>query len=375
MFKKINVGSNFLLNTFLLLIDFINSKNLKLNLNVVVDYNKNLIFEDNQNIFFEFGQLFMFFYITNTNVKDMSITRYTEGRLYVEISETDSNESYFNGITAENIIYKLIDKSTYNKKLFLEGLDFTDKIDDKSLLDIQYGFELTYKTFIKEKIHLINVLNECEPNDIYFNLIKDIKLLNYHDLEMQLNFIKLKFQGELPKNKLVEKVISVKHNYNKFIENSKNLLYTLTMNGILSFYNNKVELMWIGYIDCELKPIKYMNIYIATYFAYIAKNTEKKYYLQSAKNSLNPLLADIVNIDDNCKDALGNNRHHMLELLYLLNHYIEFDELNRIINKNIELFSNVKLGHKSKNDLDIENIILKSIYDDTLNLLKLLVLS
>lgn len=374
MYREINIGSNFLLNTFLLLIDFINSKNVKLNLNVVVDYNKNLISETNTNEFFKLGQLLMFFYVTNTNGKHTSTIGYKQGRLYAEISETDGNESYIDGITSENIIYKLVDKSTYNKKLFLEDLNFNYPINNKNLLDIQSGFKLTYKTFIKEKISLINFLNECESKNIYFNLIKDIQLLNYHDLKIQINLIKLKFRGKMQKNKLLKEVISSKHNYNEFIKNSKNLLELLIKNGIISFYNNKVELMWLGYIDNEPKPIKYMNIYIATYFSYIAQNTQEKHYLQSAKNTLNPLIDNISNLNTNYMDSLGNDYEKILKLLYLLSNYIEYDELNKAIEKNKELFSNIKLVDKLKSKIDVDNLILESIYNDSLNLLNLLIL-
>jgi len=374
MCKEVNIRNNLLLNTFLMLIDFINSKNIKLNLKVSVDYNRSLISEVNSQMFFKFGQLLMFFYITNINGKDKPIIRYKKGIFYAEIYEDYSDESYVNSITAENIIYKLIDKSTYNKKFFIEGLDYADKIDDKSLLDIQSGFELTYKTFIDEKTNIINFLNECGPKNIYLNLIKDIKLLNYHDLGIQLTLIKLKFQRELPKNKLVENITYGKYNYDKFIENSKSLLDMLTKNSIISFYNNKVELMWFGYINEELKPIKYLNIYLAIYFAYIAENTEEKYYLQSAKNALNPLLDEIRNINDKHKEVLGNDYYCFLEGLYLLSHYIEYDGLNKILEKNIRFFSNINLEDKLKTDFDIENLILEFIYHNSLNLINSLIL-
>ncbi len=364
-------SSNFLANQLLLLVNFINNRIYRFNLEVSIVNNKDIVSKFNSDIFFKSGQLLMFFYIVNINNKSRGNIKYNNSKFYIYLPLNSTSKDYMNNTTSEDIINDLIEKSTYNEEFLPIELG---SIIEEDLMEIENGFELMYKIFINEKMNLINYLNEYNIEDNYSNLIKDIKLLNPHDLEIQLKLIRLKFENKLIKNELIEKLINCRENHDDFIEHSKMVLDLLIKNAIIALDNNKMQLMWMGYINKKLEPIKYRNIYLAILFSYIGKKTSEKYYLQIAKQSINPLLIVSKDLKGNYKSMLDNEYYEVLKLLYLLNNYIEFRELNIFIEENKDLFDLIRLEDKIKCNYDTENLILESVYNKSLDLLSLLIL-
>ncbi|MBU3093845.1 hypothetical protein KPL35_17585 [Clostridium sp. CF011] len=328
--------SNDLLPNTLLLKDFINN-NCKLDLKVSFTNTKEIVSKVDNNMFYEAGKLLMVFFIVNINNLQRKNIKYDKETFYIINSSVNKiAENHIKKPTSENIIADIILKSTYNKEVLpIEVASVTRE----NLDELKKGFELVYKTIINEKINLINFLENCEPKNIHSNLIKDIKLLSPHDLKVQLQFIELKYSKKLIENELLEKVICCKNNYNEFISASTELLDLLIENATIGFGENGLELMWIGYIDERLEAIKYKNIYIAIFLAYIGKITANKYYLQATKQSVNSLLT-YVN-DDEEKLIYNDEYYEMLKLLYLLNDSMElgYIELNKAIQKNTKLFA------------------------------------
>lgn len=369
MYKQNN--SSFLTSPLLLLIDFINNR---CNLTLEVSFINSRDFESefDCDIFFKAGQLLMFLYVLNIKNVSRENIKYRNNKFYIYMPINNSNEINIKKITAENIIINLIDKSTYNQEFLPEYLE---NINKENLFQIERGFELTYKLFIDEKINLINFLNKYVIKNSYINLIENIQLLNPHDLNIQLKFIRLKFQRELITIKSLKKLISQKNNHANFIESSRNVLDILIKNSIISLDENGIELMWIGYTNNKLEPTRYKNIYIAILLSYIGKTMSEKYYLQAAKQSLNPLLMDLVDSTIDYKKICGNEYYDVLKLLFLLNNYIEFEELDNFIEKNPSLFNLISLEDKLKCNSETETFILEYIYNKSLDLLNSLILA
>ncbi|PRR79657.1 hypothetical protein [Clostridium vincentii] len=370
---KRQISNNLLLDTLFLLRDFINN-NCKLNLKVSVSNTKEIVSKVDNNMFFKAGQLLMFFFITNVNNLRRENIKYDKETFYIINSPVNKiDENYIKSPTSENIIVDMIYKSTYNKEVLPIEVE---SISRENLHELKRGFELTYKTMINEKINLINFLQKCELKNSYLNLIKDIKLLNPHELNVQLQFIELRYSKNLIKNELLEKVISCKDNYDEFISASSELLDLFIKNAIIGFGENGLELMWIGYIDESLEAIKYRNIYIAIFFEYIGEVTSNKYYLQATKHSVNPLLTYINNLNDDEKLVYNEEYYEMLKLLYLLNDSIELNyiELDKVIQKNTKTFSSMALREKIRYSSNTDKIILEFIQNKSLDVLHSVIL-
>ncbi|MBW9173998.1 hypothetical protein [Clostridium estertheticum] len=367
---KKQISNDLILNTLLLLKEFINN-NCKLNLKVSVTSTKGIVSKVDNNMFYEAGKLLMLFFIVNVNNLQRKNIKYAKETFYIINSPVNNiAENYIKNPTSENIITDIIYKSTYNKEVL--PIEITS-VTSENLNELKKGFELVYKTIINEKTNLINFLQKCEFRKNYLTLIKDIKLLSPHDLKVQLQFIELKYSKNLIKNELLEKVICCKNNYDEFISASNEFLDLLIENATIGFGENGLELMWIGYIDERLEAIKYKNIYIAIFFAYIGKVTANKYYLQTTKHCVNSLL---TNVNDDEKLLYNDEYYEMLKLLYLLNNSMELDykALDKVIEKNTKLFDLIDFKSEIKYSSNKDEIMLEFICNKSLDILHFVIL-
>lgn len=355
-------------NIFLHLLKLVNDKNNRLNLQVKFNDTTSNSSDLNDNIFFQAGQLLMFFYIFNiqnlkrNNIKYFNNTFYINDLLFSQIDEIHTNH-----ITSEDIINYMIENSIFTKEVL--PLNILD-INDVNLNILKEGFKLTYETLIDEKINILHFLNNNLPKNQYPYLFNTLKILSPHDLSIQLEFINLKYRKCISKNKILIDLLNTSNDYFTFIQTATKYLDIFTQNAFIGSGDYGIELMWIGFINNRLQPIKEKNIYISLLFAYIGKLTDNTYYIQTAKHAIHPLLKYL-----DFKNKLSKeDANELIHLLYLLNFYIHFDTLNKFITDNNNLFDSISPNTKLKYSSSPDEVILNYIYTNLVELLPHLII-
>lgn len=352
--------NNLLIDVFFSVIKFIKNKNSKINLDICINKNSNITLKKDCDMFFKCGQFLMFIYAFKINKLLSEDINYNNGQFFIKLSNINFNQTILNKTSCEDIAKDIINNSTYKKDCMPNAISNIKFKNNNDFKEFEKGFILTYKTFINEKNNLVKFLENSPVTDFSLSLIKNIKILNPKDLDMQLKFIRLRYLNKIESNPLLNDLVYFKQSNDEFINLSKEFLDILTQNSIIGIHNNSMEFMFIGYINGELKPTGINNIYISIYFSYIAKVTENKYYETSALYSLIPVLHS---------DSSDYNTE-ILELMYLLNNYICFKELEEFINNNIYLFKDISKSYKKSCITNCENLILKSVQEKSLYMLK-----
>lgn len=363
--KDFNYYDNSLfVEIFFSMIEFIKNKNSKINIEICLDKVSNVKFKKDSSMFSKCGQFLMFLYIFKIDNLSSENIYYSNGKFFLSLSSKHFNQYFMTNTGCEDIANDIINCSTYKKDCIPKIESNTKFTNKKDFKDFENGFISTYKTFIHEKNNIIEFLTKYPLRNFSITLIKNIKLLNPRDLHMQLKFIKLRYLKKIESNYLLNKLSAI-HNYNsEFISLSKKFLDFLTQNSIIGMKNNSLELTFIGYINNELRPVGINNIYISIYFSFIAKITQNKYYEKSALYSLMP----VINSDN-----LNYNKE-ILKLIYLLNSYIHFEELDKFIHDNICLFEDISSDYKNSCMKNPEKFILMCVREKSFQILKSLFL-
>ncbi|MGN0145490.1 MAG: hypothetical protein ACI398_10930 [Clostridium sp.] len=371
MYINNNKNSNsFLIDMFFLVVKFITDRNKHLNLTVCTSKNIENTQKYDDEAFFKAGQFLMFLYVFSVDNLYKKNINYLDGTFFVKLSDENFNLVSSIKTKSESIANHIINRSVYTKQLLPHNCSIRDLSNNKNLSNFQRGFKICYETFLNEKIDLIKLLKNDGLINIYFNLIKNIRLLSPHDLKIQLEFINIQVKKSLTKNSIVEKIIRIKDDKNTFINLSLKLLDLVTENSIIGINDSgAIELTWIKYSNNKLGSIGTDSIYIAIYFAYIGKVTNNSYYSQSAKQSLTPLFN--MSISDYKQTT---NLDKILKSMYLLNNYINYSELNDFIYNNQDLFMMVSASYKKECNLKTDELIFQCIMDNSMDVLNSIIL-
>ena len=353
---------------FLLLFQFLNKNTTHFNFRLSFQAQQNKSNIVNSDLYYDSGELLMLFYVFNlsnlepTNIAFSNNTFYFNKQLNLQ-----KTESSITLMTSENIINDIIRKSVYFKESLPKAYLNTSS---KDLTYLKNGFENAYNSFITNKMDIIEYLSSLGIKNQYPHLFNKLKILNPQDLSMQLHFIDLKYTNTIPKN-IVNRNISIyEDNLNSFFIDNLYYLDLLIKNGIIGSGENGLEIMWLGYLKDTIQPIKEKNIYIALLFVYASRLAKNKYYLESAKNCINPVLQYIKN---NIK-LYTSESSIIIKLLYALNYMINFDNLNKFIQDNPEPFSLISLNEKKQLENNPDKLITQTITNESFKVLNLLIL-
>lgn len=347
------VKKKYSIKILLLVLEYIKSKNKQIKLSIKSSSNEDIEGFINEDIFFEFGQLLMLFYVFNLDNICKKNIKYSNNTFYIneKVIEVKIRNELLS--SSEDIVNFIIDKSVYKKILTLGELKYVNK---EHLKDIQDGFKTAYDILIDMKFQLINYIKsfKCDLSDV----IENINFLNPNDLELQIKLIEISLSNYYSPNKVNDSKRFIEDN----ISYASEVLDKYIDKAIYGIGSYGIELMWIGKFDKTIKPTIGINIYVSVLLAYIGEVKEDRYYIQAAKYSINPLLKYLDKKKKNISEVKENKEFiDLLTLLYLLNSYIDFSELDKFIKENLELFSLVRSKDKTKYDLKIEENILEDI--------------
>ena len=172
-----------------LLLKFLNNNNSSLN--ILFNTDNNISTKKDDNIYFFSGQLLMLLYICNVNnfdnknIKHFSNTFYISTINYNYLPQTNIQNS-----TSESIIDDILYKSVFYKDYLPNGIK---PLYDENLIDLENGFKLIYTILMKKKLEIIKLIESINLNINTSFLIQNLLLINPHDLELQLQFIKIKY--------------------------------------------------------------------------------------------------------------------------------------------------------------------------------------
>lgn len=353
-----------LMDIFFLIIKFIISKNASLNLSVSL-YDGNYEYEEDSDIFFKAGQLIMFLYIFSINGLSKKDINYKNGTFQLNLKNENFTQKFCLNTDSNSIAYDIIRNSVFTKECFPSGLDTESIRITENFNSFIGGFQMCYQTFLDEKINLIDFLNNMDLNTICFNLIKNIKILTPQDCRKQIHFLEIKNNMFKTNDNDISTLVLVKDDYSSFLDKSVEILDNVIQNSIIGINSSgDMEISWIRHLNTDLFPLGKDNIYLALYFSYISKLTSNSYYYQSAKSSVMPLLKmNSLALDED-----------IVKAMYLLNSYMDFNELKTFINENNDIFKNLPESYKNKCALECHNLIFSCIMRNSLNVINSLVL-
>lgn len=337
-------------NKFSYFTEIINKESREINLKLIFG-ESDIDFEIDNDMYFKVGYLLMLLYIFNGDFNDDII--YNNGVFYTKSIEIN-NESSVN-IKVENIANNIIHKSIYYKR-FLSS--FTNKLNSKSLKDIETGFTNAYNIFINKKIELLRQLDINKDT----NLINMIKILNYNDLKMQTKFLRLRIGDLYEKNTLLEDLKEYEIYDDKFINTSCKLLNSILEKSIIGIGKYGLEMMWIQYDGKKLCPTKYNSIYIAIYLNYIGIVKNTKYYFESTNQIINSVLNNL----DTTKNKLSLK---LFKILYFNRSLISYCELNEYLRKNEKYIENILTEDKERFTIDTDKKAIDFIKNEAINVL------
>lgn len=336
-----------------LLLKFLNNNNSSLN--ILFNTDNNISTKKDDNIYFFSGQLLMLLYICNVNNFDNKNIKYFSNTFYIStINYNYLPQTNIQNSTSESIIDDILYKSVFYKDYLPNGIK---PLYDENLIDLENGFKLIYTILMKKKLEIIKLIESINLNINTSFLIQNLLLINPHDLELQLQFIKIKYNKVIYINDSLKNLKYESKNMDNFIDNSCLYLNLLIKNSIIGSGKYGLELMWIEYLNNTLYPTRIDNINFSLLSAFVGKKLNSKYYLEATKNSINPLLSYIDSFIEN--NLINDDILEVFKLLYLLNQYIDFSNLNNFINTNFKnkYFKNIKINNI--NNLKIE----KTIFD------------
>ena len=335
---------------FLYFVDILNKENNKLHLKII--FNENSIDSIlDEYMFFKSGYIIMLLYIFNGNFNGK--VKYNNGVFYTRNLAIDQHVLYDTKV--KNVIDDIINKSIYNKRFLPSSVS---NITYENLKSIEIGFTDAYKFFIKEKLDIIAHLDINKD----VNLINMLKILNYNDLNMQLQFLRLKFGYLYKKDFLLEKLKKYEECNINFINESCEYLNHLIERSIIGMNKKKLEMMWIQHDQGKLVTTKYNNIYIAIYLKFISTLKNNKYYLESAKQLINPLLDDKEIIESELSLEL-------FKILYLNSKSINHDSLNSYLIRNEQYADMMSNDDIKRFTLDTNKKAMDFIKNETMNVL------
>lgn len=355
---KKGIGEKKFNDKFSYFVEIINIENDNLNFNVVFCENDidSIIDKD---IFFKSGCLLMLLYIFNCDLGDD--IKYKYGSFYVKNIKVKKYILYDGRV--ENIINNIIEKSVYSKR-FLPLIN--KEVIYKNFKDIELGFSNAYNIFINNKLEIIKVLDINED----VSLINMLKILNLNDLNRQLKFLRFKFKYPYRKDSLINQLIQYKNIDKSFIDISCVFLDNFIKKSIIGVNKYGMETMWIQENKGSLTPSKYNNIYIYIYLKCIGEITNNKYYLEIAKQTLNPLLEECtIKYTDESEEYWN-----MLKFIYFNSEFIEYDNIKIFIENNKENISTVSLEDKGKYIIDNKQKLIDIILNKSLIIIRRIIL-
>lgn len=350
--------------------EFITDRNEQLNLTVLEEWININDFKKDDEIFFKSGQLLMFLYVFSVINLPKENIKYLDGTFFLKLSKDNFCNQLCIKADSKSIAYDIINKSIYTKFCFQNNFNIESSLMYKNLNDFKRGFKICYETFLSEKINIMRFLENKGLENICLNFIRNLKMLTPRDLKIQLHFINIKARKAFVPNSMIEKVLLIKNDKAEFISLSTKLLDLVNENSLIGINNDgKLETTWIKCIDEKLCPIGIESIYIAAYFSYISKATNNSYYSQSAKSSLMPLFHLC---ESDYKNIMNDNK--ILSSIYLLNEYIDCSELSNFVEYNPKLFMTISNSYKKDCILNADNLIFQCIIDNSLDVLKSIIL-
>lgn len=335
-----------------ILLNYLKDNNSSIEINCIDNNSFYDIFDEN--LFYLSGQLLAILYALNIDKNDISYSENTFNISNISIKNYFTICNY--EPTSENLITSMINSSVFFKNYLPLNINV---ISEKNLIDLESGFKFSYNIFTNNKLDILTSLNPLNiDNHISTNTLS---MLNNNDMLRQLKFLRIKYGKYTSKNKLL---LAMKNKINimdKFIKSSCLFLDLAIESSILGFGKYGLQRMWIEYNNNVIQPTKLNNIYFALIFAFISKNTNKNIYLEVCKNSISPLLSYIDLSIQNKK--IDSEIISSINILYILNLYINFSELNDFLNNNI-LTKNICKKSTSSN---VENKVFNYIVENGFN--------
>lgn len=353
-----------LIDIFFLIIKFIISRNTSLNLSVSL-YDGNYEYEEDADIFFKAGQLMMFLYIFSINGLSQKDINYKNGTFQLNLKPENFTQKFCMNTDCSSIAWDIIRNSVFTKECFPLGLDAESIRITENFNSFIGGFQICYQAFLDEKIKLIDFLNNKNLDTECFNVIKNIKILTPKDCEKQIRFLEIKNKMLKTNDKDISTLALVKDDYSSFLNKSMETLDNVIENSIIGINSSgDMETAWIRYLNTDLCPLGKDNIYLTVYFSYISKLTSSSYYYESARSSVIPLLKmNSLQLDED-----------IIKTMYLLNSYMNFNELKTFVNENNHMFKNLPQSYKNKCALECHDLIFSCIMRNSLDVINSLVL-
>lgn len=348
-------NENILFKSFIDIIDYLNKTKFSLDKKLIVKNTfKNEFIYDNF-IFFNLGQLLSLFYLFNINTLNRKNITYVNRTFFIK--DLFNKKDIINTIDSDCmfIAQNIIDKSVYNIEFLPSELKINNNYEYNY---IKSGFIETYTALLNNKIYLTKLLQNYNNEELFTNTINNLRSLNYNDLNKQIKLLDIKLKNNYSNyNSKKEEFVCSKINSRDFIDLGCHIADDLIENSIIGIHNNDIEITWIGYIDENIQPLFYKNIYISLFLSYLYQNTDKKYYLQASIQSLNPALRYL---NYNEKDE---NHLSILNSLYTLNSILDIPALNNFINLNSSLLKkyNINSSHKNNMNKYLLDISIKTI--------------
>ena len=329
------------------IINIINEKNsISNSLNLCELKNTHLHYNDK--FFYSSGQILFLFYIFNINCL------YGKNIENLILQDTRSDS------IAKNYIANSIYTINYLPKEI-------DNINDSQLTLIKKGFSVAYNSILSEKTTVIEFIENNDTLENNLKLITNVRALNYNDLNIQLQLIDIRYKN-IYVNILFQDLQNLKDlNIDKIIDLCCPYAEILIQNSLLGIYNNSMERTWIGFINKEIKPIGYYNIYISLFLSYLGKISSKDYYINVAKEAIKPAIRDISYNISYIKDINNINA-----TFYIVNNIIKSKYLNDYINSN--MVSNLYFKKELDNIINNNTLLRNYIFSSSINILNKIIL-
>lgn len=330
-------NKNSRLNAFTDIIIFINNltqpphSKLQVNLDITKDFSYDL------NFFFNSGKLLALLYLFNINNLSKSDISYHKGTFYIK---NPFDKVQYNTLLKSdciNIAKNIISNSVYYKEFFPPEILY---VSSKNYENIENGFKSQYTLLLKNKLSLIKLIKNYEMDAYLSQVINNLNMLNYNDLNRQLTLLQIRFK----------KNINGIANNPDLTSNVYSIADSLIENSIIGIYKNEIEITWIRYSKKQIKPLNQNNIYISFFFAYLSKEEDNKYYLQLALQALPPAVR-YFSVNVNKQPRAYND---FIYIIYFLNSITNSSVIKDFITAN-----NINL---SKND----NMVYDYNFEDNL---------
>lgn len=336
---------NILFKAFVDIINYLNETKSSLDKKLLIKNKfKNEFIYDNF-IFFNLGQLLSIFYLFNINNLIRKDITYSNGTFFIK--DLFNKKTIVNTMDSDCMLIaqNIIDKSIYNKEFLPDQIKINNYYEYN---DIKSGFVETYTNLLNNKIYLTKLLQNYNNENLLIDIIDNLRSLNYNDLNRQIKLLDIKFKNDYSNfDSKKEEFIYSEINSKNFIDLGCYIADDLIENSIIGIHNNDIEITWIGYIDNNIQPLFYRNIYVSLFLSYLYQNTDKKYYLQASIQALKPALRYLNNY--NKKDEHYLN---ILKSLYTLNSMLDITTLKNFINLNSRLLKKYNISSSSPKNID-----------------------